>query len=137
VPDSVVIDTNLVFSALVTRRARLRETMLADADLKLFAPRFLFVELFKHKERIMAASRLPEDELLDFLNTVLSRLNLIDEGSIPMGIWLETRRLCREVDENDTPFVALALHLNVPLWTSDEVLKSGLRANAFTGFFEG
>ncbi len=122
--------------ALVTTRARLREVMFAEKRLRLFAPRFLFVELFKHKERIIQASRLPEEELLDFLNVIMTRLDLVEEGAIPMGVWMEARRLCANTDENDTPFVALALHLNVPLWTSDVELKSGLRKAGFDRLFD-
>lgn len=136
VTESIVIDTNLVFSALVSQRARLREVMFAERGFRLHAPRFLFVELFKHKERILQASQLPEDELLDFLNVVLARLDLVEEGAIPMGVWVEARRLCVGTDENDTPFVALALHLGVPLWTGDEELKKGLMAEGFDHFFD-
>jgi len=133
---TVVVDTNIVFAALVSRRARLREQIFAEAGLSLSCPRFLFVELFKHKERIRAATQLPEEELLDFLHVVLERIRFVDEAAIPVGTWLEARRLCREVDEKDTPFVALALHLNAPLWTEDDALKEGLRAKGFVQFYE-
>lgn len=45
--------------------------------------------------------------------------------------WMEARRLCRETDENDTPFVALTLHMDGRLWTVDDELKRG-----FERFFE-
>ena len=133
--DAVVVDTNLVFSALVSRRARLREVLLNEPDLRLLCPRFLFVELFKHKERITRATELSEDELLEFLNAILSRVQFVDEGAIPIGTWVEARRLCRGTDEKDCPFVALALHLDIQLWTGDEELKTGLQARGFTKFY--
>jgi predicted nucleic acid-binding protein len=37
----------------------------------------------------------------------------------------------------DTPFVALCLQLNAPLWSKDEKLKTGLRNKGFNDFFEG
>jgi len=49
---------------------------------------------------------------------------------------MEARRLCRDVDLKDTPFVALALHLDGPLWTGDHLLKAGLKAKGFDRFFE-
>ena len=52
-----------------------------------------------------------------------------------MGDWLEARRLCLGVDEKDTPFVALAIHLSAPLWTEDQELKEGLHAKGFNSFF--
>jgi predicted nucleic acid-binding protein len=44
--------------------------------------------------------------------------------------------LRRDVDPKDAPFVALALHLDAHLWTSDTDLKTGLRAKGFDRFFE-
>ncbi len=53
-----------------------------------------------------------------------------------MGTWMQARRLCDGVDLKDTPFVALALHLDATLWTVDEEFKRGLRAKGFDQFFE-
>ena len=77
-----------------------------------------------------------EDELLECFHELLARIHFVEEGSIPSGIWLEARRLCRDVDLKDTPFVALTLHLDGRLWTGDEELKAGLRAKGFAFFFE-
>ncbi len=134
--DSIIIDTNLIFSALLRKRSRIREHLLAHAGLQLFCPRFVFVELFKHKERIIDVTELEENEVLEFLSAVLSRVVFIDEGLIEMGTWMKARQLCIETDENDTPFVALALHLEGRLWTNDQELKQGLRARGFNQFFE-
>ena len=49
---------------------------------------------------------------------------------------MEAYRLCREVDEKDTAYVALALHLDGRLWTHDSELKIGLRARGFDRFYE-
>ncbi len=37
-------------------------------------------------------------------------------------------RLTKDVDPNDAPYVALALHLGAKLWIDDTELKQGLRA---------
>jgi predicted nucleic acid-binding protein len=52
------------------------------------------------------------------------------------GHWLEARRLCSGIDEKDTPFIALTIHLNAHLWTEDDELKKALRARGFDLFFE-
>jgi predicted nucleic acid-binding protein len=64
--------------------------------------------LFKHKERIAQASALSESELLECFYELQARVRFIEEGTIPIGTWMEARRLCREVDPKDAPFVALA-----------------------------
>ena len=132
----IVVDTNILFSALVSRRSRIREILLMEAGLSFCCPRFIFSELFKHKERIVAATDLSEDELLDALNSLFAHIQFVDESAIPLGVWLEARRLCSGIDEKDTPFIALAIHLNACLWTEDDELKKGLRAKEFNLFFE-
>ena len=49
---------------------------------------------------------------------------------------MEAYRLCRGIDEKDTPYVALTLHLDGRLWTEDAELKSGLKARGFNRWFE-
>jgi predicted nucleic acid-binding protein len=133
---AVVVDTNVLFSALVSRRSRIREFLLMEAGVRFCCPRFLFSELFKHKERIVAATQLPETELLDALNALMAHIQFLDESVIPLGDWIEARRLCSGIDEKDTPFIALTIHLKGRLWTEDEELKNGLRAKGFNLFFE-
>src|ERR1051325_11380379 len=95
----VVVDTNILFSALVSRHSRLREILLMESDTSFCCPRFVFSELFKHKERILAATNLSEDELLDALNSLFAHIQFVDESAIPIGEWIEARRLCAGIDE--------------------------------------
>jgi predicted nucleic acid-binding protein len=44
--------------------------------------------------------------------------------------------LCKDVDINDIPFIALSVELKIPLWTGDKKLKEGLKLKGFNGFFE-
>ena len=45
----VVVDTNVAFSALAAGCGDLAMRLLSPAELDFYAPRFLFIELFKHK----------------------------------------------------------------------------------------
>ena len=111
IESKLVVDTNIFFSLLLRRDTALRRRFLTDTACSLHSPRFFLVELFKHKERIAQATELSEDELLECLYELLARIHFFEEGSIPIGTWMEARRLCRDVDPKDAPFVALTLHL--------------------------
>ena len=39
--------------------------------------------------------------------------------------------MCKDIDEADTPFVALALELDIPLWSGDKKLAKGLKDKKF------
>lgn len=49
---------------------------------------------------------------------------------------MEAHKLCKGVDEKDTPYIALTVHLEGRLWTEVMVLKQALRAKGFNDFFE-
>ncbi len=135
----VVMDANIAFKVLSRGREDLVERFRPAgrlAGITLHAPRFLFIEIFKHKERLVRASRLPEMEVIEALHALVARIEFHDEALVPLGTWVEAFRLCAPTDEKDTAYVALALHLDADLWTEDEELKTGLRTRGFTRFFE-
>lgn len=135
-PAGIVVDTNILFSLLLRGETALRRRFLTEGAITFHCPRFVFVELFQHKERIAHATELSEDGLLECLYELLARVHFVEEGGIPIGTWMEARHLCRDVDLKDAPFVALTLHLDGRLWTGDDKLKAGLRAKGFDRFFE-
>ncbi len=131
----IVVDTNIAFCALAANRGDLSMRLFTTSESKFYAPRFLFVELFKHKDRILQATRLSENDLLEALNILIESIHFIDALSIPMGVWIEARRLCNGIDLKDTPFIAMTIHLDALLWTEDAELKSGLSSKGFDRFF--
>ncbi len=134
--DCVVVDANIAFKALVSQRGDLRDRLGPFTNAKFYTPGFLFVELFKHKTRLSRATGLTDDELLQALQALVSRLEFVNEANIALGVWMEAHRLCKDVDANDTPYVALTLHLDGRLWTEDAKLKQDLRAKGFDSFYE-
>ena len=134
--DCVVVDANIAFKSLCAGRGKLRRRLSPDSDLKFYCPRFLFVELFKHKERVARASGLTDADLVEGLHELVSQLEFVNEAAIPVGTWMEAYRLCKGIDADDTPYVALALNLDCQFWTEDRELKSALRARGFDRFFE-
>ena len=133
----IIVDANIAFRCLVARRGDLRSFWLQrNATAQFYAPRYLFVELFKHKQRLIDASKLSEDDVLAALYTLSSQVRFYNESLIPLGVWVEAARLCGPVDEKDTPYVALTIHLDGRMWSKDEELKQGLRRQGFDRFLE-
>ena len=133
--DCVIVDANIVFRCLHAGRGDLRGRIGPGQHPQFFSPRFVFVELFKHKERLALSAKLSETELLEALYALVSRLEFVNEANIPVGTWVEAYRLCKGTDEKDTPYVALTLHMDGRLWTRDKQLKTALLAQGFARFF--
>jgi len=134
--DCVIVDANIAFKSLQSGRGDLRERIGPGGHPQFFSPRFLFVELFKHKDRLEAAANFSVAELLDALYALVSRLEFVNEANIPVGTWVEAHRLCKGIDAKDTRYVALTLYLDGRFWTEDKELKVALQARGFDRFFE-
>ncbi len=128
-PLALVVDTNIVFSAVI-KPSKIRD-LLFTAQLSLYAPEELVGELEELQARILQHTRLTPAEVILVKNTILERIITI----VPRSVYREkTRRiypLLERTDPEDTPFIALAMHLGVPLWTGDRGL---IRLAVETGF---
>jgi len=131
----IILDSNIVFSALRGINSLTRERILTSKE-EYFAPNFLISEIFIHKERIMKNSKTSEEKTHDYFLQVITKINFFSEIRISIPNYIHAYRLCKNIDEKDTPFVALSLELGYPLWTRDKVLKIGLQQRGFTNFFE-
>ena len=132
---AIVVDTNFVFKALRLKSSAIRD-ILTDNQYQFYAPKFLFVEIFKHKEKLLRNNTQLEDELYEYLNGLLQRIIFVNEDTVAIGNYVEAYRLCKGIDEKDVPFIALSLELSCPLWTRDQPIRDGLTARGFTAFFE-
>jgi predicted nucleic acid-binding protein len=132
----VIVDTSILFSILLWKGKRFRDVLFSESDVRFYCCRFAIVELFKHKEKLLKYSVLSEEELLEVLYSLLTRLSFFDEQMMTTESVQQAYELCWDVDEKDTPFVALTIELNGWLWTKDDVLKDGLRSKGFDRFFE-
>jgi predicted nucleic acid-binding protein len=95
----------------------------------------VLVELFRRKEKLVAASRIDGERVVEAYGQLLSVVRLYKEGLISSPDWARAYELCSDVDPTDTPHVALTLALEGLLWTGDKRLREGLLAKGFDRFF--
>jgi putative PIN family toxin of toxin-antitoxin system len=130
----VIIDTNIIFSSLLASSSKLRDTLM-KSDIIFYAPNYLFVEIFKYKEKILKYSKIDESEIYIILDTIISNINFINMNFISVKNRQKAYDLCKDIDEKDLAFVALALELNALLWTGDQKLRKGLESKNFGYFY--
>jgi len=124
--NTLIVDTNLIFSALISSSSSIRDTLL-ESRLEFHAPNYIITELFKYKERMLKYSKLSESDFYAYLNGLVERIRFTPLDFISLESRQKAYELCKDVDIKDTPFVALAIELDVPLWTGDKKLMRGLR----------
>lgn len=132
---AIIVDTNIIFSALLSTQSRFANLLLTSEHSFFICERVL-VELFKHKEKIIHYSQLSEDDVVRFYQVLIRRIHIYKEDLISLENRAAAYALCRDIDETDTPHVALTFELDGLLWTGDKVLKDGLKHKGFDRFYE-
>lgn len=62
---------------------------------------------------------------------IYKQVDFFSESTIPFEFWQKEADLVRDIDMDDIPFVALALFLDLKLWTGDKLLIGGLTKKGF------
>lgn len=116
----LVVDTNVVFSALIAG-GKTRELVLTGG-FDLYAPAYFDTEVRNHRETLSEKTGLATDRLDTLLDLVLDEITTVPsdafDGSLPAA-----RKAMADVDPDDAPFLALALHLGCALWSDDGDLR--------------
>jgi predicted nucleic acid-binding protein len=134
ISNSVVIDTNLIFSALVPKASQIRE-ILFENNMIFYSPNILISEIYKHKEKLLKSSKLTESEFYLYFNGIIERIEFIPIDFISIESRQKAYDLCHDIDVKDAPFIALSIELSIPLWTGDKKLKVRLKQKGFHEFY--
>ncbi len=125
----------MIFSLLLGKNSRMRDIFF-EMGHNFYAPNYIIGELFEKKEKIIRYSKLLEPEVYELFYLIIGKIEFIAEDIISLECKSLAFELCRNIDENDTPFIALSLQLNANFWTGDKRLKNYLKVHGFTAFFE-
>lgn len=123
----VVVDSNILFSIIVSGRKSRAFNLLEQHDITLFAPEEVILEFRRHGSKLKKFAK-------DFEYHTFLAFSLVQV--IPSEFYSDKIReaytVASEFDEKDTPFIALAMKLNLPLWTGDKkMLRAALSTKRF------
>ena len=112
----IVIDTNKVFSAILNTDSKIARILLkTKTRLNFYSTDYLLEELEELKEKIIHISKLSQTK-----NLLTKSNRFINVEIIPKKIYTKTFELTKEVDIDDTEFIALTEHLNAKFWSGDK-----------------
>jgi len=114
----LVVDTNIMYSFFWEKS--LTRKLLMKMDLKLFSPEFALEEINAHKPDILKKTKISESKFQQIRKDLAIAVIFVPLKEYKE--FLKTASLTSP-DPNDSDFFALALKLNVPLWSNDSLLK--------------
>lgn len=114
----LVVDTNVLISAIV--KPSNSRILLCHPRVVLFAPEHILLEIERNKEIILEKSCISESRFKELLASLLSNIFLVKSDEFK-NFLKQALKIAQHPE--DSPFLALALAYNVPVWSNDKGLK--------------
>lgn len=107
---NLIVDTNIVISTLITPKSSLAKILFQDlSNSKLISPYFMFEEILNKFDKILAISKISNEELKELLYLLFKRIDFIDHDLISILNQSNAYSLVKDIDPKDLLFVALSL----------------------------
>ncbi len=119
-----ILDANIIFTALISGKPLYLNFV---ANNQCFTSDFAFAEIEKYKVVIMKKSKIQPSDFQKFIKLLFEYITVIPSLYITEENQVKAIELCKDIDEKDTPYVALALEMEIPLITQDKKLYDGLQ----------
>ena len=113
----IVIDTNILISALI--KDSITRKIIIESSLNFAYPEISLYEIIKHKDYILKKGNYNRSEFNTILNRLLEYINLIPLNVTKLKLD-EAKEVMKDIDINDTAFLATALALDKStIWSDD------------------
>ena len=130
--NKIVVDTNVLIGALINPNS-IVWSILEIKDIEFFVPEFFLLELNEYKQLIK--------EKLDtkykytnfkFLISELFRNIVLVPKEMYSSKLNEAIEIMKDIDEKDSPFIALAITLNCAIWSNDKDFKKQKKVKVYS-----
>ncbi len=109
----LVVDTNIVFSAIISDKGKIGELLLnKPGDIQFSSPLFLLEELDIHTEKILSITGYTITEYQQIKSLIVKHIEFIDSIKINKINWEKSYQILKNIDEKDVVFLALNLEIN-------------------------
>ena len=117
----IVVDTNIVFSAILNTNSKIAIILLQPKSrLNFYSTERLSYEIEEHKEKIKKISNYSDYELDRIITLITNKIRFINLRLIPKESYEFSESLTQDIDIDDTEFVALTEHIKGKLWSGDD-----------------
>lgn len=126
----IVVDTNIVFSAILNTNSTIAQIILQPKTrLNFYSTDRLIHELSEHRNKIIKISGYSNYELDKMIRLIADRIRFVNIKLIPKDIYIDCEILTRDIDIDDCEFIALTEHIKGRFWSGDKRLIKGLESN--------
>ncbi len=131
----IVVDTNIAFSAILNTNSKIARILLQPKSrLNFYSTEQLSIEIGEHREKIKKISNYSDYEIDRVISLITNKIRFINIRLIPSESYEIAKSLAKDVDIDDTEFVALTEHIKGKLWSGDKELQKGLSKKGWNKF---
>lgn len=131
----LIVDANIVFSAILNTESRIADLILNSVGIfEFYAPAFLRQEIKLHYPKISKISGLDMDEIREIEFLIYQNIHFINEEQIAEEHWIKAYNLVADIDEKDISYIAFTENFNCKIWSGDKKLITGLKKKNYTSF---
>ncbi len=105
----LVLDTNIIISALINKKSTIRDILLTD-KITFYLPELVLAELLKHKELLCKKTGLSQKEVFFAIFYLLSKVEIVKKEAFSKNL-KKAKTIMENIDVKDSEFVALALSI--------------------------
>jgi len=128
----IVIDTNIVFSAILNVDSNISKLiLLSGSKYDFYSCEILKAELDLHKSKILKITGYSQQHFHEINYLITKNITFINHHLIGKKDLSNANAVLENIDQKDAPFYALAKHLKAKLCTGDKVLLKGLIAAGY------
>lgn len=131
----IIVDANIVFSGILNSEGKIGDLLINSQNhFDFIAPEFLREEIYKHYSKLSKISGLSFSRIREAEYQICKDIIFISENQIERQTWMIAEALVRDIDPNDTHYIAYSKHFNCKIWSGDKELIKGLQGKGFTQF---
>jgi predicted nucleic acid-binding protein len=128
----IVIDTNIVFSAILNPESPIGQIILNGSKYFMFLSiEQLKKEIENHQDKILSISGLSRTDFLRIYELIISKISFINQVLVTPDNYKKAVELTNDIDPDDVLFVGLAIQFQCKLWSGDKKLIKGLSDKNF------
>jgi predicted nucleic acid-binding protein len=125
----IVVDSNIVFSAILNTKSNIGHLLIeGESKFNFYSIYQLIDEINTYKYKILTATKYSDETLNSIFELLKNQICFVDLNDISEYNKRKAIETTRDIDSNDSFFIALALEMNAKLWTGDKKLINGLHA---------
>ncbi|MEK6922115.1 MAG: PIN domain-containing protein [Nanoarchaeota archaeon] len=114
----LVVDSNVIFTFFW--KNAIATDLFVFQDVELYTPEFTLKEIEKYSKEIMKKGKIEQKEFIDVKKELQMLITFV---SLEKYKELLEKALNVTPDPDDVDFFALALKMNLPIWSNDKKLK--------------